>query len=317
MKTRFFCLVLLCALLFCNCASRETRNIKVSDYLFQVDYSEKVCSGDLVYFTLAFPRRKKDYKLPSKVSARLIRKSTGKCAGETLANVVRQNPPLLFGAIPLSTWLDKGDFNLEIHYFDLNSNELSFNVPVTVEQKDFLSEDLYLNAKNTAIKSNHTPERAAQIDRLNEILYTKNSNSIFSAGLFSRPVESNRCTAFFGDRRNYIYNNGKKEVSEHYGIDYGVPTGTHVHACGDGKVVLAENRISTGWSVVIEHLPGLYSLYYHMDSLAVKEGDMLKKGSFIGYSGCTGLATGPHLHWEIRCNGVAVNPEYFMKHKFF
>ncbi|MEE0353111.1 MAG: M23 family metallopeptidase, partial [Treponema sp.] len=68
---------------------------------------------------------------------------------------------------------------------------------------------------------------------------------------------------------------------------------------------------TTGWSVVIEHLPGLYSLYYHMSQLKVKEGDIVKPGQVIGFSGSTGLATGPHLHWEMRLNMEAVNPDFF------
>ena len=69
--------------------------------------------------------------------------------------------------------------------------------------------------------------------------------------------------------------------------------------------------MTTGWSVVIEHLPGLYSLYYHMSELKVKEGDIVKEGQLIGLSGATGLATGPHLHWEMRLNMAAVNPDFF------
>ena len=75
---------------------------------------------------------------------------------------------------------------------------------------------------------------------------------------------------------------------------------------------MAESRISTGWSVVVEHLPGLYSLYYHMSELSVKEGDMVSQGQLLGKSGATGLATGPHLHWEVRLNGSAVRPEFFL-----
>jgi murein DD-endopeptidase MepM/ murein hydrolase activator NlpD len=80
---------------------------------------------------------------------------------------------------------------------------------------------------------------------------------------------------------------------------------------------MAENRISTGYSIVIEHLPGLYSLYYHLSKMDVKEGDMVKKGQLIGLSGSTGLATGPHLHWEMRLNGEAVRPEFFLSNFTF
>ena len=76
---------------------------------------------------------------------------------------------------------------------------------------------------------------------------------------------------------------------------------------------MAEERISTGWSVVIEHLPGLYSLYYHMNELKVKKGDSVKAGTLLGHSGATGLATGPHLHWEVRMNSVCLEPDSFVK----
>lgn len=98
----------------------------------------------------------------------------------------------------------------------------------------------------------------------------------------------------------------------HNGIDYGVPEGTEVSSCAQGKVVMAENRISTGLSIVIEHLPGLYSVYYHLSSLNVKEGQIVKQGELIGLSGKTGLATGPHLHWEVRLNALPVSPEFFL-----
>ena len=129
-------------------------------------------------------------------------------------------------------------------------------------------------------------------------------------------VRATRRTSFFGDRRVYAYVGGGSSTSLHYGIDYGIPTGSEVSACGAGRVVMAESRISSGLSVVIEHMPGLYSLYYHLDSMNVKVGDMVKSGDKVGLSGSTGLATGPHLHWEVRLNGEAVNPDFFTEKSF-
>ena len=73
---------------------------------------------------------------------------------------------------------------------------------------------------------------------------------------------------------------------------------------------MAEDRISTGWSVCVEHLPGLYSLYYHMSELKVEVGQMVDTGDLLGLSGATGLATGPHLHWEVRLNMEAISPDF-------
>ena len=197
--------------------------------------------------------------------------------------------------IPVSLWLKDGNYSLKIIYADSDSDIKEFILPSRLQMRTFPEEVLQLDERNTNIKTDNSPERAAQIEKLNNILFTSMPSDIFSLKKFTRPTESQRYTAYCGDRRTY-----------------GVPTGTEVHSCAAGKVVMAENRISTGWSVVVEHLPGLYSLYYHMSELSVKEGDMVNQGQLLGKSGATGLATGPHLHWEIRLNGSAVVPEFFL-----
>ena len=198
-----------------------------------------------------------------------------------------------------------------------DDNIKKFVLPSSFKTREFNEEILELDAKNTAIKTDNSPQRITQIDKLNSILDTYIPTDIFSTKPFKNPIESQNYTSYFGDRRVYKYTNGKSSTSYHYGNDYGVPTGTDVFACADGKVVLAENRISTGYSVVIEHLPGLFSLYYHLDSLCVSEGDIVKQSDLIGKSGETGLATGPHLHWEVRLNSTAVRPEFFFENFTF
>ena len=101
--------------------------------------------------------------------------------------------------------------------------------------------------------------------------------------------------------------------SIHNGIDLAAPIGTPVLAGGDGMVVFAGPRIITGNSVIVAHMPGMYGLYYHLDSISVEKGDMVKQGDTLGRLGSTGLATGPHLHWEIRVAGVPVKPELLME----
>jgi murein DD-endopeptidase MepM/ murein hydrolase activator NlpD len=107
---------------------------------------------------------------------------------------------------------------------------------------------------------------------------------------------------------------GSEKKSIHFGSDLWAPEGTPVHASGRGKVVLAEKRIITGNTVILEHLPGVYTLYYHLDSINVKTGEIADSNYVIGTLGKSGFATGEHLHWEMRINGVPVDPMYFLEH---
>ena len=94
----------------------------------------------------------------------------------------------------------------------------------------------------------------------------------------------------------------------HTGIDIAVPTGTSVKSTMDGKVAYAGwNNQGYGNLVIVEN--GAYRTYYaHLSSIPVSVGDEVKAGTTIGLSGSTGNSTGPHLHYEIRKNGVAIDP---------
>jgi murein DD-endopeptidase MepM/ murein hydrolase activator NlpD len=189
--------------------------------------------------------------------------------------------------------------------------------PFEITERKFPSETVRLNAKNSAIKQDDSPARKEQIRDLNDILFGRDDSAPRFDGPFAAPVASTRRTSQFWHRRTYRYSNGKKEISIHYGIDFGVPTGTPVSAAGAGRVVMAENRISTGLSVVLEHAPGIFSLYYHLSEILVAEGQDVETGELIARSGSTGLSTGPHLHWEMRVNGNAVSPDWFVGRKLW
>lgn len=83
----------------------------------------------------------------------------------------------------------------------------------------------------------------------------------------------------------------------HSGTDYAVPKGTPVKAPNNGRVNLSMFLTLTGNTVVIDHGLGLFSVYFHMDSLNVEKGQMVVKGDSIGTVGSTGFSTGPHLHY--------------------
>jgi murein DD-endopeptidase MepM/ murein hydrolase activator NlpD len=177
-----------------------------------------------------------------------------------------------------------------------------------IAARSFAAEEIPLDQANTDILAQEDPQKTREAEQLWAVL-NRGGGDIYSGGPFIPPLSSTRRTSFFGDRRVFVYTDGRREQSIHGGVDYGVPIGTPVWACADGKVVLARFRIVTGNSVVVEHLPGVYSLYYHLDSTVVSEGQILKAGDPIGKSGVTGLATGPHLHWEIRAAGENTDPD--------
>ncbi len=98
----------------------------------------------------------------------------------------------------------------------------------------------------------------------------------------------------------------------HKGIDLAAPTGTPVYATADGIVGRAERFGSYGNYIQIEHGGEMETRFAHLSGYAVSAGDRVRKGDLIGYVGTTGRSTGPHLHYEVRVAGEAVDPTPYM-----
>ncbi|HEY6054763.1 MAG TPA: M23 family metallopeptidase, partial [Gaiellaceae bacterium] len=94
----------------------------------------------------------------------------------------------------------------------------------------------------------------------------------------------------------------------HEGIDIAVPSGTPVHAAAGGTVIYAGWESGYGNFVVLDHGGGIATAYGHNTSVAVAVGQQVSQGQVIAYSGSTGHSTGPHVHFEVRVNGNAVDP---------
>ncbi len=105
---------------------------------------------------------------------------------------------------------------------------------------------------------------------------------------------------------------GSRWASTHTGIDYAGRTGDPIKAADGGTVTFAGWNGSYGKMVKISHGNGLETWYAHMSSISVRSGQKVAKGSTIGYVGNTGNSTGPHLHFEVRKNGVAKNPANYV-----
>lgn len=317
MKSKRFLPVLLLFMLFSSFALAKEGIYHGQEFDINISYSEAVFPGDAVFIKMKLTSAKgikiqKDAKATAKAEIFDKKKKISASDFFTVSTVKKSQQTVeMMAAMPLSTWLDPGNFSIIVTFMPFGMQPMEFYLPLTISAKEFEKEEIALSEKNTKIRTDNSPKKVIQIDRLNTIFTTINNSSIYSFENFILPVESQRRTSGFGDRRIYVYSTGKRTTALHYGIDFGVPEGTEVFACSSGKVVLAENRISTGNSIVIEHLPGLYSIYYHLSEMNVTEGQKVKKGDRIALSGKTGMVTGPHLHWEVRLNGQAVNPDIF------
>ncbi|MFT6818613.1 MAG: murein DD-endopeptidase MepM/ murein hydrolase activator NlpD [Myxococcota bacterium] len=116
---------------------------------------------------------------------------------------------------------------------------------------------------------------------------------------------SGRLSSAFGSRRDPIEGHDR----HHAGMDIAAPTGTKVRAALSGTVVSSGRRGGYGNTVVVEHADGTQALYAHCSRLDVQTGDPIRAGQTIAAVGSTGRSTGPHLHFELRVNGEAVDPE--------
>ncbi|MBK6675404.1 MAG: M23 family metallopeptidase [Rhodocyclaceae bacterium] len=136
--------------------------------------------------------------------------------------------------------------------------------------------------------------------------YTADGKSLRKAFLRS-PLEFSRVTSGFSTAR---FHPVLKEVRAHKGIDYGAPTGTRVKATGDAVVEFAGRQGGYGNVIILRHQGRHETVYGHLSGFAagIRKGSRVVQGDVIGYVGATGIATGPHLHYEFRVGGEHRNP---------
>jgi murein DD-endopeptidase MepM/ murein hydrolase activator NlpD len=123
------------------------------------------------------------------------------------------------------------------------------------------------------------------------------------------PVQGFRLSSSYGEREHPVLGGHRM----HKGLDLAVPSGTPVRAPADGVVERASWFSSYGNFIEIEHGGNMETRYGHLSAYNVVEGQHVHKGDVIGYVGSTGRSTGPHLHYEVRIGGEAVDPTPYMQ----
>ncbi len=196
---------------------------------------------------------------------------------------------------------DPGTQSLKITV-DFGSQVRTLNYTINIEKENFRVENLTV-PEGTGAPSPATNKRLT--NEQNQVLsvFAVDSLEKLWNSKFVAPVKG-RQTGAFGSYR--VINGSARQP--HNGEDIAAKSGTDVLATNDGTVKLTVNHFFSGKGVFVDHGLGLYSMYFHLSEILVKDGEFVRAGQVIGKVGMTGRATGPHLHWGVKLNGAYVNP---------
>ncbi len=193
------------------------------------------------------------------------------------------------------------DFSLDIRSGD------KFNM---VYEELYLNDEKIGNGKILAANftnQNHTYQAVLYTDSDGRSNYFTPSGQSMRKEFLRSPVEFARISSHFNLSRKHPV---LHKIRAHKGTDYAASTGTPIRATGDGTVIHAGRKGGYGKAVIIKHGQQFTTLYAHMSKYGrgIQNGSKVSQGQIIGYVGSTGLASGPHLHYEFRVNGVHKNP---------
>lgn len=176
-------------------------------------------------------------------------------------------------------------------------------------EQDLTDVQNLLNRINSDIAAaeQHLDGLEAESARLEDEIRAQQSSGGQSPGAIGWPV-AGPVTSSFGYRVHPIF--GTRRL--HTGVDIGAGSGVPIYAAESGTVIVAQGYGGYGNAVVVDHGGGLTTLYAHQSSIAVSNGQSVARGDVVGYVGCTGYCTGPHLHFETRENGAPVDPMKYL-----
>lgn len=211
-----------------------------------------------------------------------------------------------YALVPISYYSKFKNKKIIISYLEKNERIFT-SVKVDILDGKYESEIIKVKKSKVTINKKDKKRTTKEYSEAMKI-YNMKSDDLQWNEDFIQPIESS-VTSNFGTKR--VYNNKLK--SYHTGIDFKASIGTEILASNSGIVKLSSNRFYAGNSVVIDHGHGVFTCYFHLSKIFVKENEKVKKSQIVGLSGNSGRVTGPHLHFAARVHGVQVNPSQLIE----
>ncbi len=210
----------------------------------------------------------------------------------------------------------KGNLMLALQLSDIFAWDIDFSTDIRNDDVfKIVVEGLYLNGefkKYGAILSAEFVNKgetfsAYRFENDGRVDYYSSEGKSLRKAFLKAPLSFRRISSYFSRGR---YHPVLKIYRPHHGLDYAAPTGTPVSAAGDGTVLFSGRKGQYGNLIIVRHSNGYKTYYGHLSRIGkgVRKGTRVDQGEVIGYVGATGLATGPHLHYEMRVNNRPINP---------
>lgn len=196
------------------------------------------------------------------------------------------------------------ELSIEVTYPD-RVKRLSYQVLILREK--FPTQHLNLPKEKVDLTEEDLARVKVEQEQVRTALSEASPQRLWS-GAFIEPVHGQISGAF---GRGRVINGQPR--NPHNGEDIAAPMGTDVLAMNDGVVRLTADHFFSGKGIFLDHGLGLYSMYFHLSEVLVKDGEAVKRGGVIGKVGASGRASGPHLHLGIKINGARVNPYSLMQ----
>lgn len=258
--------------------------------------------------------------------------TTPRCSWKNDAVPCLSTPRGVMATVPLPAEEPAGSFALRLEQPGRTSTDFSVTKQVDVADREFEREIIFLDSARYALLSKRA-EIARDARAIRQVLSSQTSERQWS-GKWREPVSGGRSSAYGVERFYYPASDSSRAVTlpstaraggpfagdtgtrragdvpawRHSGVDIAVRRGTSVVAPARGTVAEVGEYTLTGRTLILDHGRGVHSVYFHLDTVLVRRGDIVPAGRTMARVGSTGLSTGPHLHYGIYINGKDVDP---------